>query len=218
MTKTLRPRRSAARHAPDLSNYRIDVRISSRINLLDDSIDEYDYFSEFNAAIKYSEDESVKEALAEPEVGRINGFFTNYTAMCNAGETVFWSFDAIDQETHEAYCVVFSGEHWAPWVVEYMRDHGVQLPRHLLYLRFMELDAAHRGKGVGMALLQRILRHPFIPSSTLVLACPFAVGIDFESDAARSARAVIANGLQSIGFLQAPKTIRDAAYYVAMVE
>ena len=219
MTKTLRskPRRGQP-NAPDVANYRIDVELRSRIDLLGDCIDAYDYFSEFNAKIRYFEDEHEHESLKEPVVGHINGFFSNYAAMCNAGETVFWSFDSIDQETQEAYCAVFAGERWSPWVAEQLQRSGVQLPRHFLYLRFMELVPEHRGKGVGALLLDRVLRHPFIPSSTLVLASPFAAGMDDSTTDGQRARAKVAARFESIGFIQTPKPIAGRVYYIAMAE
>lgn len=219
MTKTLRPRPPRRQYgAPDLSDYRIDVQLRSRIDLLGDCIDAFDYFSEFDATIRYSEDEREHESLEEPIVGNIDGFLSNYTAMCNAGETVFWSFDAIDRETHEAYCAVFSGECWSPWITEYLQRNGVQLPRHLLYLRFMELVPEHRGKGVGAVLLDRILRHPFIPSSTLVLVSPFAAGTDYASADGHEARAKVTERFESIGFVRVPKSVAGRDYYMAMAE
>jgi hypothetical protein len=194
MSTTTKARRPSAR-APaverltplDLDAFYVSIALSGRAHLTGCG-EPSDRLSSFLAHL-------VREADDE-RIGMLTGRFLNVVAALNEGESLVDIFDCDGDEDHGYGNAVFADGDWRPEI-----ESGCEsLPTNLLVLYRMELNGSLRGHNVGLAFMKAVLASSSIPSGTLVLIKPFALGHERESTARRAGTAKLASYWKRAGF------------------
>lgn len=181
--------------SPNLDAFYASIALSGR-TYLSGRGEPNDRLSDFEAKlVRVSDDEQVGAANDE-EFGVLTGRFLNVAAAVNAGEWLVDIFDCDGDEDYGYGDAVFTDDDWRPEIVS-----SCELPpSNLLVFYRMKLHHSLRGYGVGLAFMKAVLASSSIPSETLVLIKPFALGHRDESAAQRTGTAKLAKYWRRAGF------------------
>jgi len=187
----------------ELSEYIASFEIDTRLVLDNFYLDLSQNLSRVTGILQYCPDVPSPNLESGPRtIGRVWGHLLNVGRVKTSHLSVIEVMESANDAMMEFYGAVFAGDEWAQSVV----DATDGLASTLLIVHMMEIEAEHRGRGLGLRFMEALLDSTFIPSSTLVLMRPFAAGHEDDMVAQAAATRKVAAYWKRAGFQRLPCT------------